>query len=440
MEADMYDPLDPYDVCKNKTTYLELHFNPLDPLPTKDNESKHETYFELESSYMPRSGYYKNRDTFLFRNRAVLLISKYRQCDNFPFIAYLAMNYFDRYITRENLVLNYPRLIQHGVDIIAFAWLTIAWKMKDLNFSTTRFLAERPELAKIPPEQLVSTEISILNELNWNMRAVTPFCFVPYFCDKLKAKNGFRPRTICEIIVHAQDGIWIMELKPSIVAISAFLAASHYLYPGEINQFLCEPILKNTLPRGAMLENPSIPTFKVQTGQRYRGTDKGEQNPPASQYEKGKGKMWEIVEDREDQQDQGKNKVDMYRVPEIPKMAEDSEEVQFSFQLRWRSPLRNLAVVIIFKYSQGKNFDPLTGFMAMNYFDRYAASSDQLDEFTPDFIDIPVYRGNKSSLVLFHNISFGELSCISSKHCISINLCSGLHLALAAPRSLEVIQ
>lgn len=57
-------------------THQELHFNPFTPLPTEEDESKYEKYFELESSYMAASGYSKNRDAFLFRDRAVLLISK----------------------------------------------------------------------------------------------------------------------------------------------------------------------------------------------------------------------------------------------------------------------------------------------------------------------------------------------------------------------------
>ncbi|GMN63016.1 hypothetical protein TIFTF001_032094 [Ficus carica] len=374
-------------------THQELHFNPFTPLPTEEDESKYEKYFELESSYMAASGYSKNRDAFLFRDRAVLLISKYGQCDNFPFIAYLAMNYFDRYMSRKDPVLDYPRLKQHDVDVIAVACLIIAWKMKGLYITTPGFLvnfifstshAERLELAEIPLEQLVSMEISILNELNWKMRAVTPFCFVPYFCDKLKAKHGFRPRTICEIIVHAQDGIWITEIRPSVIALSAFFAASDYLYPGKIIEFFTQIIFErnflevqrsidactermirlcrdlNLMIEGAVPENSSTPSFKIQAGRQYSGIYRGEasylpvpelrirENPPASPFEKGKGKMWEIVEDREEQQDQGKNIwEDVYQVPEIPKMAEDSEEVQFSFRLRWRandtdwSPLYN---------------------------------------------------------------------------------------------------
>lgn len=62
--------------CNQNMTHQELHFNPFTPLPAKEDESKYDKYFELESSYMAASGYSKNRDAVLFRDRAVLLISK----------------------------------------------------------------------------------------------------------------------------------------------------------------------------------------------------------------------------------------------------------------------------------------------------------------------------------------------------------------------------
>lgn len=101
---------------------------------------------------------------------------------------------------------------------------------------------------------------------------------------------------------------------------------------------LCHDL--NLMVESARPENRPTVMFRVQAGRNYkRSSHRGETSisAPAFRYRalpisraaKGKEKIWEILESEDVD-------VEKYRKSEIPRMAEDSEEMQFSFRLRWR--------------------------------------------------------------------------------------------------------
>jgi len=53
---------------------------------------------------------------------------------------------------------------------------------------------------------VMRTEFLILEELEWRMKLVTPFCFLNYYYPYFKKFGGFKPHCIHEIIVQAQGG------------------------------------------------------------------------------------------------------------------------------------------------------------------------------------------------------------------------------------------
>ncbi|KAF7805872.1 putative cyclin-D6-1 [Senna tora] len=69
-------------------------------------------------------------------------------------------------------------------------------------------------------------ETLILGALQWRMRSITPFSFIPFF---LALCQPQRP--------SFQAEIKLLEFKPSIIAASALLSASHELFPFQYPSF-----------------------------------------------------------------------------------------------------------------------------------------------------------------------------------------------------------
>ena len=65
--------------------------------------------------------------------------------------------------------------------------------------------AAKAHLLCITPHHLQRGELKILEALNWDMRVVTAFCFVPYYTPKFSPTDGFNRRTINEIIIQSQQ-------------------------------------------------------------------------------------------------------------------------------------------------------------------------------------------------------------------------------------------
>lgn len=78
-------------------------------------------------------------------------------------------------------------------------------------------------------------EYLILGALKWRMRSITPFSFISFFIPFLKLKDpalrqALKARAV-DIIFKAQTLTKLLEFKPSIMAASALLFASHELFP-----------------------------------------------------------------------------------------------------------------------------------------------------------------------------------------------------------------
>lgn len=52
-------------------------------------------------------------------------------------------------------------------------------------------------------------ELSILSGLNWRMLPITPFYFLDHYYPTFSEIGGFKRRSINEIIVQSQGGIYI---------------------------------------------------------------------------------------------------------------------------------------------------------------------------------------------------------------------------------------
>ncbi|KAF9587485.1 hypothetical protein IFM89_003424 [Coptis chinensis] len=118
-------------------------------------------------------------------------------------VAYLAINYLDRFISKQKLP---------GEEQFIFDSQTI----------------ERAELM-------------ILGALKWRMRSITPFSFIHFFLSLFKLQDPLLQHALkaraSDIIYKSQHEIKLLKFRPSIVTASALLEASHELFPLQFSSF-----------------------------------------------------------------------------------------------------------------------------------------------------------------------------------------------------------
>ncbi|XP_061978100.1 putative cyclin-D6-1 isoform X1 [Populus nigra] len=217
---------------ENSLTSLEEHQS--DTVPN---------LFASESDHMPSrnflqclktSGFYVS-----FRQEAISLILQAQySCNYDAFIPYLAVNYMDRFISKQEIPQGKPWILR----LLVISCLSLAAKMRNAHFSVSDFQGE--EAGFIFDTQTINRmELLILDALNWRMRSITPFSFVHFFISVLELKDPSSSQPLkdraTEIIFKAQNEIKFLEFKPSIVAASALLVASNELLPLQFPLFKC---------------------------------------------------------------------------------------------------------------------------------------------------------------------------------------------------------
>ncbi|KAK9031328.1 hypothetical protein V6N11_032712 [Hibiscus sabdariffa] len=177
------------------------------------------------------SGFYAS-----FRQEAISLIFQAQcSCDLDPYTPYLAVTYMDRFISRQDIPQGNPWVLR----LIVIACISLAAKMKDLHFCYSSF--QREEGFVFDASVIQRMELLILDALDWRMRSVTPFSFIDFFISLFKLKDpplaqALRDRAI-HIIFQAHDEIDLLEFKPSTIAASALLVATHELFPLQFPSF-----------------------------------------------------------------------------------------------------------------------------------------------------------------------------------------------------------
>ncbi|KAI4333749.1 hypothetical protein L6164_018519 [Bauhinia variegata] len=200
-------------------------------LPTRREEEAVGKYLEEERNFMAAENYYVNDHAVQIRRYAVQLVTKFSQGNtDDAFVFYLAMNYFDRYVSRHGLPNN------QGTEEDTIQWLvvcciTIASKMRRKSFTVDSFLADKH--LEIPLQRIMEGELLILNALEWRMRPITPICYLDHYYPKFVALGGLSRRCINEIIVQSQGELSFTRARPSEIALSSLVAAATILYPGQ---------------------------------------------------------------------------------------------------------------------------------------------------------------------------------------------------------------
>ncbi|KAI5567968.1 hypothetical protein BDE02_13G127000 [Populus trichocarpa] len=193
--------------------------------------------FLIESDHMPSNNYLNTLKEMdfdgSFRREAISSVLRV-SCNFDPSLSYLAVNYLDRLLSSQGIPQPKPWLFR----LLAVACVSLAAKMKEAEFCISDTQGDGGFV--FDTQTIQKMEVLILGALNWRMRSITPFSFIYFFISLFKPKDPPSRQALkaraSEIIFKAQNDINLLEFKPSLIAASALLYASHELFP---MQFLC---------------------------------------------------------------------------------------------------------------------------------------------------------------------------------------------------------
>ncbi|KAJ6975963.1 cyclin-D6-1 [Populus alba x Populus x berolinensis] len=223
-----------------RATNRSMDFNLENPLANSHDfhlDTISSDLFLIESEHMPSNNYLNTLKEMdfdgSFRREAISSVLRV-SCNFDPSLSYLAVNYLDRLLSSQGIPQPKPWLFR----LLAVACVSLAAKMKEAEFYISDIQGDGGFV--FDSRTIQKMEVLILGALNWRMRSITPFSFISFFISLFKPKDpplrqALKARA-SEIIFKAQNDINLLEFKPSLIAASALLYASHELFP---MQFLC---------------------------------------------------------------------------------------------------------------------------------------------------------------------------------------------------------
>ncbi|XP_059661007.1 putative cyclin-D6-1 [Cornus florida] len=209
-----------------------MEFDLENPLPALQDLQFLPSLFHIESDHMPLYAYSHNLQQTDFditvRGETISLISLFSH--NFdPFLSYLAINYLDRFLSTQHIPEGKPWFLR----LLAVSCVSLALKMRKAEYSVTDIQEDGGFI--FDKQTIQRMDFLILGALKWRMRSITPFSFINFFISMFKFKDlpsrqALKSRAT-EIIFKAQNEITLLQFKPSIIAASALISASHELFP-----------------------------------------------------------------------------------------------------------------------------------------------------------------------------------------------------------------
>ncbi|XP_050384066.1 putative cyclin-D6-1 [Argentina anserina] len=188
--------------------------------------------FSIESDHIPSENYFQTLQAgdcdISIRREAIASISQLC-CNSDNFLSYLAVNYLDRFLSFQGKLQPKPWITK----LLAVSCVSLAAKMKKTDFSVLDFQGDGGII--FDTRTIERMEFLILGALKWRMRSITPFSFILFFISLFKLDDpplrlALKDRAT-QIILKAQNDVKLLVFKPSIIAASALLSASHELFP-----------------------------------------------------------------------------------------------------------------------------------------------------------------------------------------------------------------
>lgn len=214
--------------------------------------------FLIESDHIPPPNYcytLKASDFDISVRRDVVSLISQLSCTFDPVLPYLAINYLDRFLANQGILQPTPWTNK----LLAISCFSLAAKMLKTEYSATdvQALLNHGDGGAIFETQTIQRmEGVVLGVLQWRMRSITPFSFIPFFVNLFRLRDPALRQVLkdraSEIILKSQREIKVLEFKPSVVAASALLYASHELFPFQYPCFLkaiseCSYVNKETV-------------------------------------------------------------------------------------------------------------------------------------------------------------------------------------------------
>lgn len=217
MELDLEIPL---------TGFEEHHFEAVSAL------------FATESDHTPSFLAFESTDIrFSLRRHSLSLISQAQSSYKFDgYIAYLAVNYIDRFLSKQVVLENKPWIAR----ILVIASLSLAAKMR--NVDLLLYDIQRDAGLAFDAQSIHRMELLILDSLKWRLRSITPFSFLHLFISFFQLGDSSLTKSLkqraSDVIFSTQYEIKLFEYKPSIIAASALLCAAEELIPLQFSSCL----------------------------------------------------------------------------------------------------------------------------------------------------------------------------------------------------------
>ncbi|WJX25622.1 hypothetical protein P8452_14645 [Trifolium repens] len=185
--------------------------------------------------------FYNDDRNILLRQHAVSVIAKVTkegqvvitdaQGTTIPdtFVPYLAMNYFDRFLSHCDMTHVEGQADIEKVRLIAISCYTFSARLRSQSFMVNRFLSDLDMDLNWITEGMVRTMWHYLEE---KPVTVTAFCFLDHFNAHFEPP-GLKRRILNEIIVQAQGVHTFVDFMPADIAFSACVAAATIARPFE---------------------------------------------------------------------------------------------------------------------------------------------------------------------------------------------------------------
>ncbi|KAJ0966036.1 hypothetical protein J5N97_027174 [Dioscorea zingiberensis] len=205
-----------------------MEFDLENPLTSSDSEADSVlALFSAESDHMssPTSAL----DLHSRRHAVSLILQAQCACNVDPLMAYLAINYVDRFLARQEI----PREKPWAVWLLAVSSLSLASKMNMSDFSLPDFQIKEGFI--FDDQTIRRMELLVLGALDWRMRSITPFSFLGFFLSFFSPAlppllHALKERAF-HILLKAQTEIKMLEFKPSLIAASALISSGDELFP-----------------------------------------------------------------------------------------------------------------------------------------------------------------------------------------------------------------
>ncbi|KAL8137745.1 hypothetical protein V2J09_003746 [Rumex salicifolius] len=160
------------------------------------------------------------------RTHSVSWILKVRAFYGFHALtAYLAVNYFDRFLSSYRL----PESNGWTLQLLSVACLSLAAKMEEPLVPLLHHFQVEGAKFVFRPRTIQRMELLVLGVLHWRLQTVTPFSFISFFTSKIDVTGTFMDFLISrstDIILSYLQEASFLEYRASSIAASAVLYAA----------------------------------------------------------------------------------------------------------------------------------------------------------------------------------------------------------------------